>query len=145
MPEVSMGRQIDSVLKINANVHTVPFTVLADAERALVEEVRTLARSGIPLGDVLAHIYTAPTGRTQEDSVRVVLSTPHGMVLFGMQIAAADPDKWLWFFRFVSKKLKSMGIANIVPMSRSVLCQIEYEFYTDQEKVASSITRHLRP
>ena len=55
------------------------------------------------------------------------------MVLFGMQIAAADPDKWLWVFRFVSKALKKLGVSNIVPISRQVLCKIEYELYANFE------------
>ena len=133
-----MSRRIESVHRMNANVHPETFTVLAEAEKALANEIDTLSQSGIPLADVLAHVYTAPRSQAGEDNVRVALSTRHRMLLFGMQIAAADPDTKLWVFRFVSKKLKSMGITDIVPMSRSVLCQIEYEFYTSQpRKVAS--------
>ena len=131
--ELVMPRPIESLHQMNANVHHETFTVLADAEKALAEEVVTLARSNIPLTDVLAHVYTPPARGETEQRVRVVLSTRHGMVLFGMQIAAADPEKWLWVFRFVSKKLKAMGVSNIVPLSRSLLCKIEYEFYNNHE------------
>ena len=131
--ELVMPWSIESLHRINANVHHETFTVLADVEKALAEEVVTLARSSIPLTDVLAHVYTPPARGEAEHSVRVVLSTRHGMVLFGMQIAAADPGKWLWVFRFVSKKLKAMGVSNIVPLSRSLLCKIEYEFYNNLE------------
>ena len=128
-----MRRSIESLHQMNANVHQKAFTVLADAEKALAEEVVTLARSSIPLSDVLAHVYTPPARGEDEQRVRVVLSTRHGMVLFGMQIAAADPDKWLWVFRFVSKALKKLGVSNIVPISRQVLCKIEYELYANFE------------
>lgn len=130
--ELVMPRPIESLHQMNANVHQKTFTVLADAEKALAEEVVTLARSSIPLSDVLAHVYTPTVRGDAEQRVRVVLSTQHGMMLFGMQIAA-DPDKWLWVFRYVSKKLKTLGVSNIVPLSRSMLCKIEYEFYTTVE------------
>jgi hypothetical protein len=129
---IVMRRSIESLHQMNANVHQKTFTVLADAEKALAEEVVTLARSSIPLSDVLAHVYTPTVRGDAEQRVRVVLSTQHGMMLFGMQIAA-DPDKWLWVFRYVSKKLKTLGVSNIVPLSRSMLCKIEYEFYTTVE------------
>lgn len=58
--ELVMPRSIESLHQMNANVHHETFTVLADAEKALAEEVVTLARSNIPLTDVLAHVYTPP-------------------------------------------------------------------------------------